>query len=604
MTSVPGARLHARAGRSHGEALLAPRGRGDGDRHVDVRSRSSKARARWSAGERSRATRRSTEASLARARRLVPRARRTRKRTSRRSATGSISSTATAATTSVVVTIRADARRERHAGRRLFTITEGPQIIVDHVIIIGNHRTSTATIERELLLQSRASRSAMRRGREPAAAQARSACSAACTITSCARGEPRRDVLVQVGKSPPTDDRRTAAASKADTRCGRPARPASPRNGSSSRRAGSSRSARRNLWGKNRTDRTCSPASASAPARHRGRMQRLTPPQPIEERYGFNEYRVLGHVPRAERVRHRADLLVTGILEQAIRSELQLRRREARSRGGLPSVADRYSVSRPLLVPAHQAVRHQSVHADAEKPLIDRLFPAGAAVEVLGLADPRQRTIRDDLLDPDPRHSRRCDTDLAARAIGSEVGFVQDVSAGLQLLPAAGRRGAWCWRSAPGSGWRTASPGCQRRVDSRLPTSGTIGLPASERFFAGGDTTVRGFSLDRLGNERRSADGIPDGRQRRGRAEQRTARRSHSGHCRRRRSSTPATCSCTRATSTSPTCVPPPASASCYRSPRRPIRVDLGLQSRSRRSFVPDASSGAGSCTFLLGQPF
>jgi outer membrane protein assembly factor BamA len=29
-------------------------------------------------------------------------------------------------------------------------------------------------------------------------------------------------------------------------------------------------------------------------------------------------------------------------------------------------------------------------------------------------------------------------------------------------------------------------------------------LPASERFFAGGDTTVRGFALDRLGTARRS----------------------------------------------------------------------------------------------------
>jgi outer membrane translocation and assembly module TamA len=37
-------------------------------------------------------------------------------------------------------------------------------------------------------------------------------------------------------------------------------------------------------------------------------------------------------------------------------------------------------------------------------------------------------------------------------------------------------------------------------------------LPASERFFAGGDTTVRGFSLDRLGNaETISPSGFPTG---------------------------------------------------------------------------------------------
>jgi outer membrane protein insertion porin family len=37
-------------------------------------------------------------------------------------------------------------------------------------------------------------------------------------------------------------------------------------------------------------------------------------------------------------------------------------------------------------------------------------------------------------------------------------------------------------------------------------------LPASERFFAGGDTTVRGFALDRLGTEETlDPDGFPQG---------------------------------------------------------------------------------------------
>jgi outer membrane translocation and assembly module TamA len=37
-------------------------------------------------------------------------------------------------------------------------------------------------------------------------------------------------------------------------------------------------------------------------------------------------------------------------------------------------------------------------------------------------------------------------------------------------------------------------------------------LPASERFFAGGDTSVRGFSLDRLGDERTiTTTGFPTG---------------------------------------------------------------------------------------------
>jgi outer membrane translocation and assembly module TamA len=42
-------------------------------------------------------------------------------------------------------------------------------------------------------------------------------------------------------------------------------------------------------------------------------------------------------------------------------------------------------------------------------------------------------------------------------------------------------------------------------------------LPASERFFGGGDTTVRGFALDRLGTaETIDPQGLPAGRQRHG----------------------------------------------------------------------------------------
>ena len=34
-----------------------------------------------------------------------------------------------------------------------FVISEGPQVFVDHVIIVGNRRTSTSTIAREILLK-------------------------------------------------------------------------------------------------------------------------------------------------------------------------------------------------------------------------------------------------------------------------------------------------------------------------------------------------------------------------------------------------------------------------------------------------------------------
>ena len=86
----------------------------------------------------------------------------------------------------------------------LFRIAEGPQVMVDHIIIVGNRRISTRTIERELLLregqplgysalvESRARLFALGLFRR-------------IQIEPLANGgEARRDVLVEVEESPPT----------------------------------------------------------------------------------------------------------------------------------------------------------------------------------------------------------------------------------------------------------------------------------------------------------------------------------------------------------------------------------------------------------------
>ena len=51
-----------------------------------------------------------------------------------------------------------------------------------------------------------------------------------------------------------------------------------------------------------------------------------------------------------------------------------------------------------------------------------------------------------------------------------------------------------------------------RRIGRRAAVDTLDSLPASERFFAGGDTTVRGFSQDQLGTpETLDANGVPLG---------------------------------------------------------------------------------------------
>ena len=65
----------------------------------------------------------------------------------------------------------------------------------------------------------------------------------------------------------------------------------------------------------------------------------------------------------------------------------------------------------------------------------------------------------------------------------------------------------------PASATRRAARTLTRAVDRAEPFPTVIrDLPASERFFAGGDTTVRGFALDRLGTaETLDPQGFPQG---------------------------------------------------------------------------------------------
>ena len=143
----------------------------------------------------------------------------------------------------------------------LFAITEGPQVIVDHVIIVGNRRTSTSTIQRELTLRSG----------EPLGYSARIESQQRLSALGLFRrvniteltheSESRRDVLVQVEEAPPTTiaygggtrGRHTAAPDRTERR--------PPRNVSSWRRAARSRSDGA-ISGARTARSICSPAPA------------------------------------------------------------------------------------------------------------------------------------------------------------------------------------------------------------------------------------------------------------------------------------------------------------------------------------------------------
>jgi outer membrane protein insertion porin family len=327
-------------------------------------------------------------------------------------------------------------------------------------------------------------------------------------------GETRRDVLVELDEAPPTTVgygggieggtrlRPTGASGQAEERF-----EFAPR--------GFFEIGRRNLWGKNRS------VSLFTRVSLRSRDIVLSDSGIRLERpaegsgYGFNEYRVFATYREPRIFDSRADALFTGILDQAIRSSFNFITRELRGEAGLRlsprySVAGRYSWE-------HTELFDERFTAD-EKPLIDRLFPQ---LRLSKVSTSLIRDTRNDVLDPDRGLFFAVDNEVAARALASEVGFFKTFIQAFTYHRLPSRRRtvlALAGRVGVAHGFPRALP----RQDSRgNPVLGPDGrplqdvvqdLPASERFFAGGDTTVRGFSLDRLGTpETITPTGFPTG---------------------------------------------------------------------------------------------
>jgi outer membrane protein insertion porin family len=375
-----------------------------------------------------------------------------------------------------------------------FDISEGPQVIVDEVIIIGNERTSTETIEREVLLKPG----------EPLGYAARLESQQRLSalglfrlvrITELRHGsEPRRDVLVEVEEAPPTTIGYGGGV-EVDARLrptgeGRTAEEqieAAPR--------GFFEIGRRNLWGKNRAVNLFTRVSL----RSRFRDQEEIPTEEVSGELGFNEYRVVGTFREPRIFDTRADLLVTGILDQALRSSFNFRRRQVRAEVGMRisqqyGFAGRYSFERTELF--------DEQFTDPDEPLlIDRFFPQ---VRLSKFSLSVFRDTRDDPLDPNRGSFLSADNDLAARVAGSEVGFAKTFLGALAF-----HRLPWQRRTVLALAARVGlAQGFPRTVNEQIVED----LPASERFFAGGDTTVRGFSLDRLGTEETITEtGFPRG---------------------------------------------------------------------------------------------
>lgn len=282
---------------------------------------------------------------------------------------------------------------------------------------------------------------------------------------------------------------------------------------------------RRNLWGKNRsvtlfgrvTVRSREPAASNTDPTDTGG-------------YGFNDYRGVFTFREPRAYGTSGDAQFTAFVEQSRRTSFTFNRKGVTTdyarRLGAFTFTGRYGYD-------YTKIFDDQIAAD-DQLLIDRLFPQ---VKLSKFQGGLSRDSRDDVLDPQRGAVIGIDGSVAAKAYGSEVGFVKTFLQGFvyRRLPGRGVVLAAGARLGVAVGFAQEVPPpaeiagrrhrdgeqAQSRGAGALPNDGDRAgvfptvireLPASERFFAGGDTTVRGFALDRLGTALTlDEDGFPKG---------------------------------------------------------------------------------------------
>ena len=379
-----------------------------------------------------------------------------------------------------------------------FIVSEGAQVVVDHVLIVGNRQIAASTIRDELTLRSG----------EPLGLDEVDETRRRLTALGLFRrieirgfshgGGTRRDVVIVVEEA-----RATRVGYGGGVEVSQRLR--ATESGAAGERLelaprGFFEIGRRNLWGKNRSIDLFTRVSV----RREDDVNAEVPQSSL----GFNEYRVLLNYSEPGAFRRSGDLFVSGFVEQVIRPSFDLFSRgvsaELRRAIGLTmtgSVGYTYGQNR---------VTNEQLQP-VDQPLVDRLFPE---VTLSSFSSGVVRDTRDDPLEPTSGSLAGVDGEVAFRAIGSAVGFAKTTLQGFlyrrlpgDLVFAVGARLGLA-RGFARTLTISAIPisvidedGVLVLVAGSEPEQAVVeDLPASKRFFAGGDTTVRGFALDRLGD--------------------------------------------------------------------------------------------------------
>ena len=385
----------------------------------------------------------------------------------------------------------------------VFRIAEGRQVLVDHVLIVGNRQVDAATIRREVTLipgePLGLDEVAETRRRLNALGMFRR-----LDIREFSHGRfDRRDVIIEVEEAAAT---RLAYGGgfEVSQRLRREVRAAGSQAVERIEFAprGSFEIGRRNLWGRNRSLDLFTRVSV---------RRKNDPVQPVQAAtggaLGFNEYRVLSTYREPRAIGRDWDVLVSGFVEQAIRPGFDLFSRGVtaqltRSSGVATGTAIGYRLG-------NNDTSNRELNREDEN-IVDRLFPN---VRLSSFTASRVLDTRDDPVNPSLGSLFTLESEVAARKMGSEVGFSKSFVSGSVYRPvpgvprivvAAGARLGVAW------GFPQALEAAATPVPGPRPATSSLVLPISERFFAGGNTTVRGFALDRLGSPRTETGGTID----------------------------------------------------------------------------------------------
>jgi outer membrane protein insertion porin family len=343
-----------------------------------------------------------------------------------------------------------------------FAVREGPQVFVDHVLIVGNVRTKTETVERELRVKpgDPFSLSAINESQRRLTAlglfrRAR--------ITELRHGaEAARDLLVTIEEAPPT-----TVGYGGGVEVGRIV--TTPPDGGVAQEKldiaprASFQIGRRNVFGKNRSLNFYSSVAFHS-----------------QQSDSTLEYRMIGTFREPHVFNTAADAFVNGTLEQQRRSSFSF------ARQSLSADMARH-VTRAVSITGTYQLQRTSVFNEQlskeDQLRIDQVFPQFRLSSFSGTII---RDTRNDAVDPTSGNYASANAQIAARAIGSELGFAKTFLT------------AQMFRLVPHTNRIVFAGSARLGMANGFNVEGQ--LPQSERFYAGGDTTVRGFALDRVGS--------------------------------------------------------------------------------------------------------